>query len=106
MVLKFYDVVRLMSLLVMHKAYYRQLPVQLQSKFITGNPKYNVYTRQANKFRSVYSRTTVRHHGVVVKGPKLWNSLPLDITCIHHIDRFKAKLKLFLASGYNTASTL
>ena len=105
-VLKFNDIVRLMSLLVMHKAYYCQLPVQLQNRFIIGNLKYNIITRQANKFRIAYSRTTSRYQGVVVKGPKLWNSLPPGISCIDQLDRFRTRLKLFLTSGYNTASTL
>jgi hypothetical protein len=90
--LKFMDLVKLSTLLVMFRAYNINLPSNLQKCF-SININTNLATRRKNKFTVNYVRTTKKAMCLSVKGVKLWNSLDLKFTLCNNINLFKNNLK-------------
>ena len=75
-VLKFVDIVKFKTIIVMFRDYYCQLPGNLQTLFqqCKFNNKYE--TCSLIKFKIVYTRTTLKANCISVLGSKLWNELP------------------------------
>ena len=87
--LKFNDMVKLKTSLIMFKAMKAQLPGNLQNKFeLTNSECYTL--RSYNKFKVKFARTTtLKHKCISVYGVKLYNSLPKNLTSIPNISSFK-----------------
>lgn len=98
--LKFVDIVKYKTCMLMFKAYNNMLPLGLQKMFTLNKQTDTIVTRQQNKFKIIYSRTSVKAHSLSVAGPKLWNSLPIDIMSCNKISVFKAKIKSFYLQNY------
>ena len=50
-------------------------------------------TRQQFNLHVPKCRTSLRQHTIVFQGPKLWNSLPLELRTSHSFNSFKRSLK-------------
>ena len=85
--LKFHDLVKYRTAIVMFKLYYGKLPTLLQSRF---NRSQNIHnTRSRNTFIIRYSRTNLKAMCISVWGVKLWNALPVNIKEIRSLYTFK-----------------
>ena len=97
--LKFHDLVKYRTAIVMFKLYYGKLPTLLQSRFKRSENIHN--TRSRNTFIVRYSRTNLKAMCISVWGVKLWNALPVNIKEIRSLYTFKIKVKTYLLSYYN-----
>ena len=75
--LKFHDLVKCRTAIIMFKLYYGKLPTLLQSRFKRSENIHN--TRSRNTFIVRYSRTNLKAMCISVWGVKLWNALPVNI---------------------------
>lgn len=103
-ILKFKEIVKCKSLILMFKAYNSFLPVCLQTFFAIGNTNLCVTTRQSHKFRTRYTRTTMKSQSATIVGAKLWNSLPSKLTQIKNIHNFKKSIKQHFLNEYTTSN--
>ena len=71
--LKFQDLVKYRTAIIMFKLYYGKLPTLLQSRFKRSQNIHN--TRSRNTFIVRYSRTNLKAMCISVWGVKLWNAL-------------------------------
>ena len=85
------------TLLTMFKFMCQIYPSYLQH-FPTVNEVVNSCTRQHDNLYVPICRTNMGCNSLVIKGPKLWNSLPPQIKSIHNINTFKTKIKDMLLS--------
>jgi len=75
--LKLKDIAELQTLLVMHSAKSRMLPVYLQQLFVFGSDKED--HRKTFNCKHPYARTTLKQMCISVVGVKLWNSQQKDL---------------------------
>ena len=76
----------------------RILPNTFLSMF-TKNSNFHSYpTRHCNDYRPEFCRTNIKQFTVASQGPKLWNSLPLQIRSAPTLSNFKSKLKKYISS--------
>ena len=61
---------------------------------------HNVNTRNNNLAVPLFHRLTACQHAVSIRGPKLWNSLPLYLRNTESLPLFKKNLKAYLLSQY------
>ena len=99
--LKFHDLVKYRTAIVMFKLYYGKLPTLLQSRFMRSENIHN--TRSKNTFIVRYSRTNLKAMCISVCGVKLWNALPVNIKETRSLYTFKIKLECILVP-HNTWS--
>ena len=85
------------TLLTMFKFMHQIYPSYLQH-FPTVNEVVNSNTRQHDMLYVPKCRTNMGSNSLVIKGPKLWNSLPSQIKSINNIKTFKTKIKDILLS--------
>ena len=99
--LKFQDLVKYRTTIIMFKVYYGKLPTFLQSRFMRSQNIHN--TRSRNTFIARYSRTNLKAMCLSVWGVKLWNALSVYIKEIRslYIILFKIKAKAYLSSYYD-----
>ena len=97
--LKFHDLVKYRTAIVMFKLYYGKLPTLLQSRFTRSENIHN--TRSKNTFIVRYSQTNLKSMCISVCGIKLWNALPVNIKETRSLYTFKIKVKAYLLSCYN-----
>ena len=97
--LKFHDLVKYRTAIIMFKLYYGKLPTLLQSRFMRSENIHN--TRSKNTFILRYSRTNLKAMSISVCGIKLWNALPVNIKETKSLYTFKIKVKAYLLSYYN-----
>ncbi len=69
--------------------------------FLTVHDTTASITRQQNNLVVPRSRTETGARAFSVIGPKVWNSLPCDLTSITSLPRFKSKLSTFILSDAN-----
>ena len=53
-------------------------------------------TRNANNYRPYFCRTNIKQVTILHLGPKLWNSLPHNLTELTSYSSFKTSLKKYL----------
>ena len=88
--------------MLMFKAYYMLLPMNLQTlftkiKYIEGN----MATRQINTFYLPRARTTLKSMCVTINGVKLWNSLNQEIIKEYKtLHKFRRSIKTMLLERY------
>ena len=96
--LKFHNLVKYRTAIMMFKAYSGKLPTLLQNRF---NRSLNVHhTRRMNTFIDTYSRTNMKAMCLSVAGVKLWNMLPENIKDIRSVYIVKKLVKPYLISSY------
>ena len=64
--------------------------------FFTNNQTHGYSTRTANNYRIHHCRTNLKKFTILYQGPKIWNSLPVQITSLSSFPNFKKKLLEFL----------
>ena len=57
-------------------------------------------TRQSVDLRTSLRRTALTQHSIFYVGPKIWNTLPLDIRNLENLNTFKRNLNIYLLSKY------
>ena len=95
--LKFNDIVKLNTCLVIYKAINNHLPERLKKFFEVNNSN----TRQRGKFCVTYCRTKLKSFCVSSIGVKLWNNLPDCIKMETSVSKFRLRYKRFLVNMYD-----
>ena len=98
--LKFTDLLKLKIAIFMFKVFHKQLPNKLMAFFHIGSVVDQHQTRQNNKFRIKYRRTTLKSHSMSVAGPQTWNSLRKEIANETHLLNFKRIFKHYVILDY------
>ena len=98
--LKFFDIVKFKSLILMYNAKLSLLPCNIQSYFKFNNTT----TRQQGLFSHISCRTTKKSHCLSIKGVKLFNNLPKWLQNISTINSFRQNLKKYILSEYQYVS--
>ena len=95
-ILKFQDIYSFHTLKFMYLLKEGFLPNMFNEMFLLTNQLHSYNTRNSNSFHIFYCRTNIRQFGIRFRGPKLFNSLPIDIQNTKKNSSFKSKLKTFL----------
>ena len=97
-ILKFVDLVKYKTSIIMFKAYHNILPDSLQKMF---NLRVQIYdTRQKCTFTVHRAHTNVKSMCISIYGVKLWNLLHTDLTNSRSLQVFKNMYKLHIISLY------
>ena len=64
--------------------------------FFENSQTHGYSTRTANNYRVHHCWTNVKKFTILYQGPKIWNSLPVQITSLSSLPNFKKKLLEFL----------
>lgn len=96
--LKFDDLVKYNTAILLYKAYYKKLPENLQKLFTTRERVHNL--RGSAQFVLPKVRTTRKSFCMSVCGIKLWNSLDESIKHSRNVHRFKVMFKKLTWSYY------
>ena len=97
-ILKFVDLVKFKTSIIMFKAYHNVLPDSLQKMF---NLRVQIYdTRQKCTFSVHRAHTNVKSMCISIYGVKLWNSLHTDLTNCRSVQVFKKMYKMLIISLY------
>ena len=87
----------------MFKVYPNLLPTNLLSFFKKVNDSHNYNTRNNNnKFEIRFTRTTQKAGTILLRGPKLWNILNIEVKSCKTTVQFKKKYKAVLLEAYKT----
>ena len=98
-ILKFVDLVKFKTSIIMFKAYHNVLPDSLQF-FL--NLRVQIYdTRQKCNFTVHRAHTNVKSMCISIYGVKLWNALHTDLTNSRSLQVFKNMYKLHIISLYS-----
>ena len=97
--LKFPDLVKNRTVILIYNLYYRKLPTLLQERFKKNQNVHN--TRRRNTFSVQYSSTNLKAMCITIYGVQLWNTLPEHIKEPKSLFIFKNYLKAYLISLYN-----
>ena len=96
--LKFTDIIEYKTALIMYKARYNHLPVNIQLMFTDREGGYNL--RGELNLKTRYARTTLKAFCISVCGVKLWNSIDVEIKQCSNICKFKRMYKGCLITKY------
>ena len=77
------------------------LPPPFLHLFNRNNNFHNYNTRTASNYRTHICRTNLKQFTILYQGPKVWNSLPTDITSSESRLSFRKKILPFLINQYN-----
>ena len=77
------------------------LPPPFLHLFNRNNNFHNYNTRTASNYRPHICRTDIKQFTILYQGPKVWNSLPTDITSSESRLSFKKKIRNLLINQYN-----
>ena len=80
----------------MHCYHNNLLPPLFFNLFFTNNQTHGYNTRTANNYRTHHCRTNLKKFTILYQGPKIWNSLPVQITSLSSFPNFKKKRLEFL----------
>ena len=94
--LKFVDLVKLKTGVLMYKCYHGLLNERLNRLFSLNNSN----TRQKMNFYVIYKRTKLKSFSISCYGVLLWNNLDIDIRSSKSVIIFKRKMKKYLISLY------
>ena len=68
-------------------------PETFNTTFVTNRQVHTYNTRNVNNYRRYFCRTNIKQFTILHLGPKLWNSLPHNITELTSYSSFKISLK-------------
>ena len=97
-ILKFIDLVKFKTSIIMFKAYHNELPGSLQKMFNLHVQKYD--TRHKYTFSVHRAHTNIKSMCISIYGVKLWNSLHTNLTDCKSLQVFKNMYKLHIISMY------
>ena len=90
-------------LTLVHKCLHGSAPGYLQELLSTAECKHDGLQSESDTrklFGPLVKRKTFAERSFAIQGPKLWNSLPLELRSITNIDDFKKQLKTYLFSQF------
>ena len=96
--LKFTDIIKYKTALIMYKARYNQLPENIQLMFNDREGGYSL--RGGLILKTQYARTTLKSFCISVCGVKLWNSIEVEIKKCPTIHIFKRMYKRLIIMMY------
>ena len=99
--LKFDDIVHTKTCIAMYKAYYNQLPNNIQSIFTKVSTVHRYSTRQQGNLHVQSANTTLKQKYISHIGIKAWNNLDDKIKSSRNIESFQKKIKNNLLNAYN-----
>lgn len=74
------------------------LPSSFQNLFTTNCEIHNYNTRNVLHYRPYLCRTNIKQHTILFQGPKIWNSLPSNISSLTSKSLFSISLRQYLIS--------
>ena len=77
------------------------LPISFTRIFQTGNQIHQYSTRCSDYYRPHTCRTNIKKISILFQGPRIWNSLPIDIKNAPTFSIFKRTIKQFLRLRHN-----
>ena len=77
------------------------LPISFTQIFQTGNQIHQHSTRYSDYYRPHTSRINIKKISILFQGPRIWNSLPIDIKNAPTLSIFKRTIKPFLRVRQN-----
>lgn len=98
--LKLSDINRFQTAQFMYKVKNHLLPLSCMRYVTVADPVRSYYTRKVYYFNLVGFRTVVRENSVSVRGPKLWDSIPMEIQNAPNLGSFKHKLTSLFCHAY------
>ena len=100
-IIKFLDLVKYKTSIVMYKARNKLLPINIQDLF-DNKEKLAYNLRGGNKFLTKHARIKTKSMCVSVIGVKIWNSLESSIVSAKSLCHFKKLYKKFIFSEYKS----
>ena len=98
-IIKFLDLVKLKTAIVIYKANKHLLPINVQTLFDNkDNFKYNLRNKQ--NFVMKHTRTKLKSMCLSVVGLKYWNSLDINLTNAKSLNCFKKLYKKYIFNCY------
>jgi len=101
-ILKIHDLSYTYLMLFMFKFKHNILPPLFENYFALVSDTHTLNTRSSHRYAVPFARTTCRYNCLRLIGPRLWNSLPIDISSENSITNFRAKIKESLILRYNS----
>lgn len=101
-ILKVHDLCYAKIMLFIYKSKKKILPSLFNDYFTLVSNTHTFNTRSSNKYAVPFARTTCRYNCLKATGPRLWNSLPMEISNENSIFRFRSKIKRFLLLRYDS----
>ena len=100
--LKFVDIVKLNTLLIVYKARNNILPYNIQNMFSPSTSVHSHNTRSSSKgnFSVKFCKTKLRSMSISIIGVKLWNQLDSRFLNATSLSSFRMNLKRFYISSY------
>ena len=77
------------------------LPISFTQIFQTGSQIHQYSTRYSDYYRPHTCRTNIKKVLILFQGPRIWNSLPIDIKNAPSFSIFKRVIKPFLSARQN-----
>ena len=96
---KFNDTYRLHLSILMFKAFYNLLPINIQKNY--SRTQTGRVTRQSQLNLNVKIKSTnIQNRKPSIAGPFLWNALQASIRSVTSLNNFKIKVRQYLTSSY------
>ena len=74
------------------------LPEVFKNVFCFQHDMHAYNTRNPNKLVPKFCRNTKSSNTVSIQGPKVWNTLPIEMTELYSIESFQSNFKKYLIS--------
>jgi Ulp1 family protease len=94
-----YDINKLEVVKVMYQVHHNALPASVTKLFCRKDVIHSYKTRQHQSFFHQFAASTNRQMTIFIRGPILWDSVPVLIKNVHSFDSFKGKFKKILVTS-------
>jgi hypothetical protein len=98
--LKLHDINILQVAIFMFKAMNNILPSSFANYFLLVKDIHNHETRHKNDIHQIQFRTNLRGSSIRIRGPKIWNAIPVFVKNVNCIFAFKKQLKNIIMQAY------
>lgn len=85
--------------LLLYSYSHNLLPASFEGYFTLNSKIHEHYTRGAELYRPIKTRTNMRKFSIKSAGPRIWNSIPVEIRNAKNKFIFKKSLKIFLLNN-------
>ena len=68
------------------------LPLSFRNLFVTNSQVHNYNTRSTANYRTHFCRTNIKQFSILYQGPKIWNSLPVNVKISNSLSCFKKRI--------------
>ena len=97
-----HDLYKLYVAIFMYKYNTNALPTTFSNYFVQNSNNHRYNTRSAPLYRLPLFSTVSCQKSILFQGPKLWNSIPVEIRHSASITTFKAKMRVYLAESWSS----